>query len=148
MSRRFNDKANVKQVWVVSADPIMLARICCVLREMGLGVRAAGMSALREATWKCDLLLCAWEDWILSRQVLGAGPSLPRRPRVVFVSRTPNESQWVQALGAGAFDLIEEPHSPGAVKQFRRAVAVALGLSGEESEQQNERESHATSVHP
>lgn len=121
-------------VLVIEPDAESRRRVCTLLEEIGCETRVASSKDLREGMlWGCDVVLWAWDDWAawVGLRETPVEHQLPIYPRVILVSRMPDECLWVHALRAGAFDYVEQPNSSHAMQEFRRAVASALGLLGE-----------------
>ena len=116
-------------VLVIELDPGVRHRVCGLLEELGCETHIARHEVLRQGVPQgYDLIVCDWVAWVASSEVPLDERRLPRSPRVILLVHTPDESLWVLALRAGAFDLVEEPNSPDSKQEFRRVVTNALGL--------------------
>lgn len=116
-------------VHVIEPDPAVRSRLLCLLAELGCRPhRVSSRAATEHALFGCDLLIWNWVDWVAHSPLPPNQQHLPAWPRVILVSRCPNEADWLEALGAGAYDLVEAPHSSETVQEFRRVLREALGL--------------------
>lgn len=120
------------RVLVIEPDSEMRRWLCALLQEMGCETLIACREIFGHETFRiCDLIVCDWDEWVVSSEIPIEKRHLPRTPVVLLVSRTPEEPNWVRVLEGGAFDLLEKPNSAVATAEFRRVVASALGWTQE-----------------
>ncbi|MGH9791832.1 MAG: hypothetical protein ACRD5W_11535 [Candidatus Acidiferrales bacterium] len=121
------------QVHVIEPDPAVRSRLICMLAELGCQPhRVSWRAATEHALFACDLLIWNWVDWVAHSPLPPDQQHLPVWPRVILVSPCPNEADWLEALRAGAYDLVETPHSRESAQEFRRVLRQALGLPRDE----------------
>lgn len=117
---------------VIEPDPEMRRRVCALLDELGCDTQFACRETFGHVTFRgCDLIVCDWDEWVATSEIPVEKRRATHCPLVLLLSRIPEESDWVRALEAGAFDLLEEPTSAAATAEFRRVVASALGRARE-----------------
>jgi len=120
-----------KQVVILEPHRESVQWIQCLLSHIPCMVRTARGADLRQETAEADLVLCSWEEWL--RSLKGAPQdALPHFPPVVMLAHAPSDRDWHAALEAGAFDLVEEPHSDIAAREFLRVVRLALEQADED----------------
>ncbi len=122
------------QIHIIEPDPAARSRLVCLLAELGCKPHRVSSRAVTEhALFACDVLIWNWVDWVAHSPVPPEQQHLPVWPRVILVSPCANEADWLQALRAGAYDLVETPHSLDRAREFLRVLRQALGVAEEES---------------
>lgn len=125
------------EVLVVSSDLALQCHVSDVLAS--LGINPVRVSTVREcerilAERRIGLVFCAAGLMDGSyRDLLGAYPAAASRPRVVVTSRTADWDEYVEAMHAGAFDIISVPCRRMDVEwmviQARRAARENEGIA-------------------
>ena len=109
---------------VVSESPDFVA-VYAHLQPAGVTVcRADGLldAILRQAHSPASVILCDADcvDW---KEAVNLFQRLKTLGAVVLLTRLADDRLWLEALDAGAFDLLEKPYRP---KDLRWVVSTAL----------------------
>lgn len=121
------------RILLADSDTLSRKRIQCLLKRMGYNVEEVRCEDLPHHVLDADVVLCSWEDWRNGQKCASPQGLLPHFPPVVLVGHSPEDADWRQAFGGGAFDLVEEPHTPETVREFQRVVRDAIQFREEEN---------------